>query len=494
MDSAIHKKTEIAPDKGTALKLNKDLNKIREEPRSKEKQPPKQNNTKTNGIILEPVLNNNTPKWLSVKTVIKAPEGKKDIELAIKGEIDTEYTTSFELKEPSIWQCNKCGAHIQDNERPIYCTECKRNATFIQITKNIKEGIWKLPIWREQEVDTLDVYDSLNNLVRELVIFPEEIQYKIFNLWIISTWKLGCWETVGFPVFRGIISSGKTRAINIIGELAYRSVQASSATFASIARLSHHWHVTLTIDEANNRLNSRTERGAELLDFVKQSYKRGSKYISADMNNQDEVIVSNNFGFKAFGGERTFDPALVSRGIDFFMEKSEPPLSKIEYATDEFTRLRTMLINYRYKTNDPHDLGEHFILKGRTREVYESIIATGKHIGIEIDDIIKYAQEKEKEAEEDLQGTIQYEILQVIKNNYQENQTLDDSPEYVLINNICETLGWQDKRDKQKVGYILKNLGLKTKRTRDGRVISLTDRTNSKRLGYLYRRYKLNMP
>jgi len=453
------------------------------------------NDIKLEDSLLEPVLNNNEPKWLIIKTKIKQ-QTNQDKKLIENGKLESEYEVIFDLKEPGMWQCNKCANVVQNLKgQPEYCTQesggCNRTSTFTQITKQIKEEIWKLPVWKEQQVNTLDIYDSMNDLVRDFVVFPEEIHYKIFNLWIISTWKLGCWETVGFPVFRGIMGSGKTRALNIIRELAYRSVPASSATFAAVARLSHHWHVTLTIDEANNRLNKRTERGAELLDFVKQSYKVGSKYISADMNNQEEVVVSNNFGFKSFAGERSFDPALVNRGIDFFMEKAIPPTSKIEYSSEEFDRLRTMLLNYRYKTSDPPDLGENYILKGRTREVYESIIATGIHIGVEIDDVIGFAQEKEKEEEDDLQGTIQHEILKIIKNNYQENETLDDSPEEIEISRIAEDLGWTEKKDKQKLGYILKNLGLKRKHKTTGSVLSLTDRSNNRRLGYLYRRYKV---
>jgi len=454
---------------------------------------PKNNNGDI--IILEPILNGNTSYWLTAKTAIKSPNGKYEIKMALKDETETEYETYFELKEPGLWKCDKCGNIIQNMTNiPTFCPKpdgCNRKTTFTQVTKSIKDGIWKLPIWKDEEIDVFELYDSINNLVHDLVIFPDEIQYKIFVLWIISTWKLECWETVAFPVFRGIIGSGKTRALNIIREIAYRCVQASSATFASIARLSHHWHVTLMIDEANNRLNARTERGAELLDFVKQSYKRGSKYLMADTNDPEEILVFNNFGFKAFAGERTFDPALVSRGIDFFMEKADPSLSKVEYAEKDFIRLRTMLLNYRYKTNDPPDLGEHFILKGRTREVYECIISTGKHIGQKVDDIIKYAQDKEKESEDDLQGTVQYEVLYNIKNHYQENQTLDDSPEEVKLLDICESLGWSERGEKQKLGYIIKNLGLKTKHKSCGKVIILTDPTNSKRLGYLYRRYKL---
>ena len=81
-------------------------------------------------------------------------------------------------------------------------------------------------------------------------------------------------------------------------------------------------------------------------------------------------------------------------------------------------------------------------------------------------------------------------MLRVIK-NHRENATLDDAPEDIKIFDICEGLGWEDKKDKQKLGYILKNMGLKTKHKSIGKVISL-GRENGKRLGYLYRRYKLS--
>jgi len=447
--------------------------------------------------VMEPVIYNGEPRWLFVKQKKVIHDSGRNAK-AIVNNPDMEppeTVTAFKIKKQGLWQCQKCGCIIESNpSEPIACYEdqggCGRTATFKPITKIIKTGIWKLPIWEENEVDPFEIYDTINNVMHELVIFPEEIYYKIFALWIISTWKQECWETVGFPVFRGIIGSGKTRALNVIQALAYRSVPAAIVSFSALSRLSEYWNISITIDEANNRLNPKYESGAKLLDFIKQSYKKGSVYISSDLNDQKEVITTHNFGFKAFAGEKTFNAALVSRGIDVFMEKSIPPAAKMEYLEEELSMIRTMLLNYKYKTDNPPDLGRSFILTGRTREVYESIISTGMHIGQEVDDIIEFASEKEKEMEEEMQGTIEYEILQIIK-NYRENETLDDAPEAIKISDICDGLGWEDKKDKQKLGYRLKNMGLKTKRKSIGKVIVLTDHTNSRRLGYLYRRYRL---
>lgn len=453
----------------------------------------------------EPVYTKDgSKKWLKVQKFLKkhvvtkdgAQDPKSIIEAEEKGDIVDAIETKVTLEKEALWQCQKCGAVIQNNPKaPVYCDKnqggCDRMSSFKVVTKPVREDYWKLPIWEEhRDVDVFELYDSIFGLLKDLVILPEDIHYKIISLWIISTWKRESWETVGFPVFRGIIGSGKTRALNVIQELSYRCVPCATATFSALGRLSHFHQVSITVDEANAQLNPNTESGVQLLNFIKQSYKKGSKYMLSDVDDAEECNAINNFGFKAFAGEKTFNPALVSRGIDIFMEKAEPIGRKLAYYQDEFNRIRTMLLNYRIFTDEPSDLGENFELRGRTREVYESIIATGKHIGQTVDDVIEYAQLCEQEAEEELQGTIEYEILLFMKSK-QEHIGLDDSPEVIYINDIAEAIGWADTKEKQKLGYVLKNMGINTKRTRQGRAISVVDRKNSRHINYLYRRYKV---
>ena len=433
----------------------------------------------------------------TIKEVIEKQEPviTKDYEkkwlIIRQGKNDTK--PHFRLEAPSLWRCKKCGTIIASNpEIPKFCSKenggCGKQTVFEQLTKNIKDDIWILPTWEDVDYGQSLLYQDMLDLIKTLIVFPRDIHYKIFALWIISTWKSECFDAVGFLVFRGIISSGKTRGLNIIKQLGYRAVSASSATFPAIATLSHYWGVTLTIDEADNRLNPKHERGSELLDFVKQSYKKGSMYIVSDIDHKDEVIARSNFGFKAFAGEKTFNPALVSRGIDIFMEKSDPLIPKMKFVTLDFELLRTRLLNYKYKTNDPPELDENYILKGRLREVYESIIRTGMHLGIDTKDIVEFAIEREEEEKEELRSSIQHDILDVIKVRV-ENRTLDDAPEIIYMNDIVDGIGWSgEKRANQKLGYIVKNMGLKTTRRRDGTVIPLTG-VNSHRLGYLYRRY-----
>ncbi len=450
---------------------------------------------------MEPVLNEKgKPCFLSIKEVIKPGDANKPIKKVLKENKQLEYIKTFELKKERLWICNRCNAEIQSNpDRPTYCEACKRNSKFTKITEYINPDLWKLPIWKDISVDELDMiglYDDMVNLIKKLVVFSEELEYKIYVLWIISTWKLECWDAVGFPVFIGIPNSGKSRALRIIHNLAYRAPKASGIKAAAIPRLCHYYNITLLIDEAHSKMNPKYEQGSQLLDFVKDSYKRDSVYITCDNNDQEKVVVAKNFGFKAFAGEKTFNPGLLSRSLVFWMDKADPEISKLAYVEEEFNNFRTRLLNYRCKTNDPEDLGNDFCLKGRTREIFESIIATGKHIGIDVEDIIEYGKRRDKEEEEALKSSVQWEILSIIK-NCQENPTLIDAPSKISTEDILEQLGWtsndgkENRKHKQRLGYTLNDMGLQTRRIREGRFLFIEDKSNKSRLENLYKRYKL---
>lgn len=265
---------------------------------------------------------------------------------------------------------------------------------------------------------------------------------------------------------------------------------------AAVPRLCHYHDITLLIDEAHSKLNPKSDSGSALLDFVKDGYKKGSVYITCDNNDQEKIVVTKNFGFKAFAGEKSFNPGLLSRSLIFYMFKGTPEIAKLNYAEDDFVKLRTKLLNYRYKTSEPPDLGNEFELKDRTREIFESIIATGMHIGVDVSEIIEHAKERSKFEEEALKETNQYQILQIIKNK-EGNPALDDAPEGIFTWTILDELGWttgdisEDNKKSQSLGYYLKNMGLNTKGKGKKRIIMVQKEPNNKRLKNLYKRYKI---
>ena len=267
-------------------------------------------------------------------------------------------------------------------------------------------------------------------------------------------------------------------------------IHSSGVTFPAMVRASHYFQAGILLDEVQNKLNPRDEKGREYIDFIKPSYRIGSKYTVADKEDQEQIISYKNFGFKAFAGERSFDSGLMDRTIIFDMEKDFPEITDFQDIQNDFDDIQTRLLNYRYKLDDPPKL-ENGVLKGRTKEIFECIICTGKHIGENTEDLIKYALNLEKEKEEELTNTIEWDILKAIK-NAECNETLDDTPTEIKYTDILQTIGWDtEKKTSQRLGYILiKKFRLKTKRKTNGTVLLLTEPKNERRLKYLFKRYK----
>ncbi len=431
--------------------------------------------------ILEPVLNDkNKPMWLVKKN------GK------------------FCLKKPNIWRCVSCGTEMISNKNPTSCKKCNKNQ-FDRIAASINPDVWKLPKWKDiptKQMKTKNIYKSAYKLIKRCVVFHEEIHYKLFTLWCISTWKIESWNSVGFLTFIGLPDSGKTRALDVAREICYRMIHGAHCTFPAMVRATHFYGAGVLIDEIQSQFNSRTDTGKKMIDFVKPSYRRGSCYLVADIENQDGILSYKNFGFKAFAGERSFDSAMLSRSIVFYMEKAEPEIQDLKYVQSELDELQNKLLNYRYKIGSPPDLGEDFLLKGRSREIFDSIISTGIHLGVDVSDVIEYAINLKKEVDDSLQDTIEYEILLAIfelssEPYYRDIAGWTDPPTVLYYKDIMKQLypdydnfGPYDIRTKGgKLGYKIKSLNLKTKKTKTGTCLDLYDKRNKNRLEILFKRY-----
>ena len=485
--------------KEEAIKLNKRLPKNRKKKKKPiEEQPlgePEQN-IEGSGKILdkEPILNGDNPKWLIIKEQI-TPPNKQELEMVLKGE-NTDWLKKkvFIVSDPNQWKCLKCYGIFISEKKPIMCKCCNRGTYFEQITDEIDVSLWKLPRWEDIPVENLDMqntYIDLKNLLKKTVIFPDDIQYDIFALWIIATWKPECWDSIAFLIFRGLIETGKSRALELIYELGHRMMFCSSITFPAMQRATKSYHAGLLIDEIDNKIDMKTESGKSYIDFLKASYKRKETYKCADLENQEKIISYPTYGFKAFAGEKGgYDDAIFSRSVDFQMEQVYPEIDELGVIQKDIDKIQTVLLNYRYKTTDPPMLPDSITLKGRDREIFSCVIRTAINIGIEYQMIIDFINERKKEKQQEIENSDEYAILKLLREK-ECNPTLDDAPESISYSEIADALDWEDKQ-RQKLGYIFKKkFNLKTKRKNKGSVLLLNDEKNIHKLKGLYRRYNL---
>lgn len=446
-------------------------------------------------VYTEPIYNDGKLKWLQIKktndTMIEDGKVISDGAWIVK---------DIEIKPEGLWQCRKCGCiatFLPHEGKPIECYEsdggCGRTSQFKVITAKINSDLWKIPKWIDIPVENLDMLNTYNDavsLIKSTLVFVEDIQYKVLVLWIFSTYKLDDWNTVGTPFFEGLPDSGKTKGLDVIRELAWRMIHASNCTFIAMIRASHIHSAGVLIDEVENKLSTKKERGQEMLEFIKPGYRRGSKYIVGDKEDPLGIISYNNYGFRALAGEILWDNAMRTRCIGFEMEKDRPFVEDISKVQAEFDRIQNILFNYKYKTGNPPELPEDFELHGRIREIFESIIRTGMHIGLDVEDVIDFAKRYEKEQMAEFQSSIEREILDTIY-TFETSGTLDDAPEVMYFADICERMEWTEKDQKQQLGYIIrgKTMHLPSYRNRKGKILKLQDPKTHRMLKYLYKRY-----
>ncbi|MFW6121185.1 MAG: hypothetical protein ACOC80_09855 [Petrotogales bacterium] len=457
--------------------------------------------TTTTQTMKEPILNGDTPKWLIIKKQQKYnPETTtKDI---ITNQAITQTITTFETQEQNLWQCNKCKTTQQSTEQPIECTNCDfKNQTFKKISEKVNTKRWKLPRWKEiprEDLDMLGTFIDLKNLLKQTIVFSDELEYDFFSLWIIASYKREAFDSICFLMFQGLIESGKSTGLDLLRELGYQMIHTTGVTFPAMCRYTDKWHAGILIDEIDHKIDKRTESGRLYLDFLKPSYRRGSIYATADLQDQGETREYENYGFKAFAGERGGgDLALQSRCITFVMEQGRPEIVALRYIQDELDEMQNRLLNYRYRFDEPASLPQDFDLHGRDRELFSCIIQTAMHIGLDYSNIIEFIKNRKTDKIDEIKESDEYAILKAI-HSIETMVTLDDAPEEIKYSQIVEACGWDDgtetsKKKGQRIGYIIKKkLHLKTKRKNNGIVLLLNDRKNSKRLKNLYRRFYIS--
>lgn len=518
IDKIMEEKQLDREQAGRIYQQRKERKYVEEQHNKPKKQEPasiKEQDIKPENIILEPVLNNDTPKWLKIKQITKAPEGKHNIRLAAQGELEPETETVFEIVDPNQWRCKKCKNIMQSKNEPTECLKdlggCDRKTTFERVTDDINIKRWKLPRWKDIPRDDISmplVYQDLVSIVKRCIIFPEDIHYDIFALWTIASYKRESFDSIGFLMFLGLWESGKTRGFDLLRELGYQMIHTTGVTFPCMCRYTDKYQAGILIDEIDNKLHKGTEDGRRYMDFLKPSYRRGSVYATADLQNQDETREYSNYGFKAFAGEKGGgDIAFLSRCHTFKMEQAYPEIPELKYIQEELDEMQNVLLNYRYKFNDPEPLPLDFPLKGRAREIFSFLIQTAKHIGIEHDHIVQYITEMKQDRIDDMQQTDDYMVLKAIKQIQEITAdsnltTLDlgeisDSPEHASYSDIAQECGWdpeteEGRKKRQRIGYILKKFGLRARRHGIGNVLLLNHKKNVQRLKNLYKRYFIN--
>ena len=364
---------------------------------------------------------------------------------------------------------------IQDNKR----YSPKQNLPIKILKPNI--------INRSLNLDIARLATEIDTFIKSYLEMPLDSDYLILSMWIFHTYLIENFNTTPILYFYGVKETGKSRAGEVLNELAFRAQRLTSLTEATLFRSVELFKPTLIIDEIK-LLGKGGNQG--LADLMKTTYKRGLKVSRINLNKygEDQIEYFDTFSPLVICTTETIPDIIESRCILFIMQKnSNPQIEKMidkKWANDLRERLTVFRANYINK-----DLPEaQHIARGRLNEImfplYQSLLLFGPERKDEFLDTVKRIQ-KNKENEDGM--SLEAEIVKAINDEYQQNhnkQFLTQS----ISKRLNEIRSENENISDRVVSSRIKRLGFDKIRFKNGR---MGFRINEERLGCLKNKYRI---
>lgn len=223
-----------------------------------------------------------------------------------------------------------------------------------------------------KEIDGKLLLDDTIKFIKKYLEMPHEDDYLILALWIFHTYLIEKAKATPILYFHGVKETGKTRAGEVLFELAYKCERLTAPTEASLFRTAHYFKTSLIIDEI--RLWGK-DGNKEVADLIKSRYKRGLKVCRINLNNkgEDQLEYFDVFAPLCISTTESMPDIIESRCLRFVMQTNASQDVEADIDEQEAYNLRkkfTIFRANRYNKELP-DPGP--ITKGRMNEITISL-------------------------------------------------------------------------------------------------------------------------
>jgi len=373
-------------------------------------------------------------------------------------------------------------------------------------TRLAEKGALVLPTGVEEYGETGDLINALRAFIDRYLYLESAPFRNICVYYVLLSWIFDRFDVVPYLRAQGEYGTGKTRLLQVIGALGYRTVFAGGATTAApIFRIIERFHGTLVIDEAD--FSERSELWAEITKILNTGYQRGIFVLRAERkasNDQYDAESFDCYGPKLLSTRKRFaDQALESRCLSHTMQltKTPPyiPLMLGPQFRDEARVLRNQLLlwrfrRYRFAVADPCERIEN--LSDRLNQIMLPLLAVSDDAEMRTQ-ILAHAQRYQaglrEDARESWEGKIAECVIDGFRNALKEERNEekrqkkleDDAPFSITLKAVGEKfqrLLPDVKIDQRNVSRVVRHVFGLAAPHRSGQVLILVTRSAAEKL------------
>lgn len=332
------------------------------------------------------------------------------------------------------------------------------------------------------------LYEEIRHFIADYVDVPPTF-LSVAAVYVMLSWLYDDFQVIPYLRVIGAFGSGKSRFLDVMGAISYKSISASgAASSASIFRLIDQYRGTLVIDEADFK---NSEASSDITKILNNGFTVGYPVTRAEAKDKGGYDLKSYevFGPKIVATRKRYDDeALESRCLTQYLIPKQNPKAPIHLPQKFYRKslkIRNMLLSFRLKyyghiTVD--DSVSNELRFPRTRQATLALTSVALLLNNDdvVGEILRFAKSLEKELVENQVVSVEAEILIClvkllrdakekpiklymldIASEYQRrfgtsDPALKDGPQYELIS-------------AKKVGGIITRLGLK--KDRDGKGI-----------------------
>lgn len=358
----------------------------------------------------------------------------------------------------------------------------------------IRNGTVLFPSDATDYGESADIVHDVHTFIHKYLTVSDAYE-QIAVHYVLFTWIFDRFEELPYLRALGDYGSGKSRFLKTIGSLCNKPIFTSGAgTVSPVFRLLQDYRGTLVIDEADMR-DSDTYN--ELVKILNSGFQTGVPVPRTHGSNEKDFDVKSFdvFGCKIIAARFHFDDEalesrLLTEDMSVIKMRDDVPTGSTQDFKADALMLRNKLLMYRFRNFHSTAYNEELVIPGIEPRLNQIAVPLMSTISDEntLQILRDYFQKCDGRIQNDREHTLIYRLTDSLCALIKDG-TAEPTVKQIADHFNAGSYG-SDYRETRKVGFYLhKYLGLRSRRTRNGYVIS---EENREKVIALAEKYKLN--